>query len=360
MKTYGTLFKARARKIKLIVAAACALFVIDGAWAQYGGYGGGGYGGRGGGGGYGGGGYGGGGYGGRSGGMGMMGGMGGMGGMGMMGGMGGMGGMMGGMGGYGMGGMGGMGGGGQQTVMQGAGYIPGVTDISMQSDMQQMVMDYFSASGVDLSPGLGKSLFYNDRQGILVVRGTMQDLELIEAAIQALNIQPAQVNIKAKFAEIFQEDSKALGFDWYLGNWLMGNGAMGMQGGTAPSYAGAPSPANPSGWFPGSATANPATTLAPKTTDQILTSGLRSSAPALGTFTGILTDPQFRVVIKALEQRSGVEVLNAPELTILSGRQGQIKVTEVRTIAVDIQGNQNGNQGNGNGNANNNNQNVNR
>jgi general secretion pathway protein D len=243
--------------------------------------------------------------------------------------------------------------------MQGTGYIPGVTDISMQSDMQQTVMDYFSASGVDLSPGLGKSLFYNDRQGILVVRGTMQDLELIEAAIQALNTQPSQVNIKAKFAEIFQEDSKALGFDWYLGNWLMGNGTMGMQGGTAPSYAGASSPANPEGWFPGSASANPATTLAAKSTDQILTSGLRSSAPALGTFTGILTDPQFRVVIKALEQRSGVEVLNAPELTIISGRQGQIKVTEVRTIAVDIQGNQNGNQGNNAGN-NNNNQNVNR
>ena len=81
----------------------------------------------------------------------------------------------------------------------------------------------------------GKALFFNDRQGMLVVRATMQDLDIIEAAIQILNIVPPQVNIKAKFVEIIQDDTKALGFDWYLGNVLMNNGSIGGQGGTAPS-----------------------------------------------------------------------------------------------------------------------------
>jgi type II secretory pathway component GspD/PulD (secretin) len=78
----------------------------------------------------------------------------------------------------------------------------------------------------------------------------MQDLDIIEQAMQILNIAPPQVNIKAKFIEISQNDNRALGFDWFLGNVLMGNGRMGMQGGTAPTYNGAPSRANPEGTFP--------------------------------------------------------------------------------------------------------------
>ena len=73
---------------------------------------------------------------------------------------------------------------------------------------------------------------------MLLVRATMQDLDIIEVAIQVLNIVPPQVNIKAKFVEISQNDNKALGFDWYLGNVLMNNGTIGGQGGTAPSYHG--------------------------------------------------------------------------------------------------------------------------
>ena len=110
----------------------------------------------------------------------------------------------------------------------------------------------------------GKALFFNDRQGMLLVRATMQDLDIIEAAIQVLNIVPPQVNIKSKFVEVSQDDNKALGFDWYLGNMLMNNGTIGGQGGTAPSYNGAPTAANPIGAFPGNplATGTP-TTIAP-------------------------------------------------------------------------------------------------
>ena len=102
-------------------------------------------------------------------------------------------------------------------------------------------INYFQSLGVNLDPvaNPGKALFFNDRQGMLVVRATMQDLDIIEVAIQVLNIVPPQVNIKAKFVEVSQDDNKALGFDWYLGNVLMNNGAIGGQGGTAPSFNGA-------------------------------------------------------------------------------------------------------------------------
>jgi general secretion pathway protein D len=67
--------------------------------------------------------------------------------------------------------------------------------------------------------------------------------------------------------------------------------------------------------------------------------------PAVATLTGILTDPQFRMVVRALEQRSGVDLLSAPRVTTLSGRQTQIAVVDVLTVVAGVQaGNQNQNQ----------------
>jgi general secretion pathway protein D len=142
------------------------------------------------------------------------------------------------------------------------------------------------------------------------------------------------VTIEAKFVEVSQNDVKEIGFDWFLGNLLMRNGGLGLQGGTAPSFVGQPSLANPTGIFP-----SPTSPIQPSGTDNVLTSGLRSlnNAPAVATFTGILTDPQFRVVIKALEQRDGADLLSAPKVTTLSGRQTQIQAVEVRAIVVGNQ-----------------------
>ena len=50
--------------------------------------------------------------------------------------------------------------------------------------------------------------------------------------------------------------------------------------------------------------------------------------------TGILTDPQFRVVIRALEQRKGANLLSAPKITTLSARQAQIKAVRVQYIVT--------------------------
>ena len=211
---------------------------------------------------------------------------------------------------------------------------------------------FFTTAGVDFTTP-GKHVFFNDRSGMLMVRATLQDLDIIEQAVQVLNISPPQVTIEAKFAEVTQDDTKALGFDWFLGNTLLKGGSMGMQGGSAPSYgspSGSGSPANPSGVFPGPLPADPisgAFGLSPGTipasgSDNLITSGLRNglNAPAIGTLTGILTDPQFRVVIRALEQRKGVNLLSAPKVTTLSARQAEIKSVRIRTIVTDLDLNQ--------------------
>jgi general secretion pathway protein D len=174
--------------------------------------------------------------------------------------------------------------------------------------------DRLSKEGVDLDPvkNPGKAIFCNDRESMLVVRATRQDLDIIERKIAVLNTAPPQINIKCKFVEVSQDDTKPFGFGWYLGNMLMTNGAIGGQAGTAP------------------------TTIAPNSTNQLWTSGSRISSTSFFTSTGILTEPQFGVVIKALQQRSGTELLAQPEVTTTSGRQAQMKAVDVITVVTGI------------------------
>ena len=234
------------------------------------------------------------------------------------------------------------------------------------------LVNFFKRVGVDLDPkpNPGKSIFFNDRQGTLLVRATLQDLDIIEVAMQTLTFVPQQINLKCKIVEVSQDDTKALGFDWYLGNVLMNPGTNSAQVGTAPTYTGAPTAAKPLGVFPGrlphgteiapgggqlgvAPTYSGAPTAASPLgmfpgsppSGSVIPSGSNSYLSAVRqpgsdgqpfTLTGILTDPQYRMVIKALQQRNGAEFLAKPEVTTLSGRQAQCKSMSVQTVVKGI------------------------
>jgi type II secretory pathway component GspD/PulD (secretin) len=51
-----------------------------------------------------------------------------------------------------------------------------------------------------------------------------------------------------------------------------------------------------------------------------------------GRMTGILTDPEFRKLLYALEQQKGVETLAEPECVTTSGRQTQVRSTTIMNI----------------------------
>jgi general secretion pathway protein D len=113
----------------------------------------------------------------------------------------------------------------------------------------------------------------------------------------------------------------------------MGNGNVIANGGSAPSLTTPVSAANPLGAFPGNTAAS---VIAGSASDQLITGGLRQGAPTVATITGILTDPNFRVVIHALEQRTGAEQLAEPEVTTTSGRQTQMRATDILTIITSF------------------------
>ena len=230
---------------------------------------------------------------------------------------------------------GGAGGGGGATASSGVGGLSYINSPSSQmQNVSQVAQAFFSAIGVNLTATApGRSIAFNDRLGLLFVRATPGELDTIERAIQALNQVAPQVHIKTRFIEVGQDDSSALGFDWYLGNFI--NGKVVASGGSQNSMntAGVTA-ANPTGVFPGNLAngANPSTIIAQSASDQLLTGGLRNTGPALATVTGILTDPNFRVVLHALEQRTVVETLAEPEAVTTSGRQTQMRATDIQFI----------------------------
>ena len=195
------------------------------------------------------------------------------------------------------------------------------------------VMAFFSTLGVNLQDPPGKSVFFNDRLGLLFVKATEADLDIIERAIQTLNQVAPQVHIKARFVEVSQDDSKALGFDWYVGQFNLGNQAVGQAGN--PGSLNVPvSPANPTGAFPG---ATPGQTIVDQG-QQLFSSGLNNAAAGstTATITGILTDPNFQVVLHALESRTGAEELAEPEAVTTSGRQTQMRATKIITVITGV------------------------
>jgi beta-lactamase regulating signal transducer with metallopeptidase domain len=134
-------------------------------------------------------------------------------------------------------------------------------------------------AGLELLPP--KNIFYNE-YGALLVRATPQDLEFIDNFIRLLNLHPPQINIRAKFVELSGAGAK-LAFAAFKE-------------------------------FPNSNSATNATTNT--------TVGVAE----------VLSDPQFRVVLHALEQRDGVDVGDDQNVTTLSGRQAQVQIVDMQSF----------------------------
>ncbi len=270
----------------------------------------------------------------------------------------------GGIGGGGIGGAGGIGGGGGFGGGGGQGtatylqvtpsFLPYITVTNLTLNDNALVSQYFLRTmGINLNTN-GTFVFFNERTGDMLVRATTQDLDMVERVIQLLNKIPPEVQIDTKFASVTQNDAKGLGFQWNLGNFTVNKGAIGAEAGTAPSYSSPPTLANPSGNFPGAGPTGFSTTSAsgsaiplqipPSTSDSSLTgTALRTAPPGspsgpglttLGTITGILTDPQFRLAIQAIEQRDGADILSAPRVTTESGRQAHVQVSDIIDIVT--------------------------
>jgi len=206
---------------------------------------------------------------------------------------------------------------------------------SLKTNATEAARRFFTTAAVDFTVP-GKAIIFNDRLGQLMVRATLQDLDIIERTIQRIHTPPSQLTIEVKFAEITESDSKALGFDWFLGNTLTQNSGLGPQSRLGTSVG----VADTSGVSPAASTDNlqvlSHAPLFQRFYRAASPSGIGTNGPENETSIGVLTDAQFRVVLRALEQRQGVNILTLPKVTTLSGRQAQMKTVNVRYVVTDL------------------------
>jgi general secretion pathway protein D len=203
---------------------------------------------------------------------------------------------------------------------------------------REAAKDWLIANGVNFGPTA--SAIYIPSSTKLIVRNTQEQLDLVEAIIAAGENQNGivQIEIESKFVEVTQNNLKELGFDWLLGQSnVPGSGKVFSGGGTAgtsPAISNADFPFVSPGGAP--IGGNPVTAgnrsggnaISQNAIDALLfgIAGNSALAPGIAALSGVFTDPQFQLVIRALNQKKGVDLLSAPRVTTKPGQRAVIEV----------------------------------
>ena len=215
-------------------------------------------------------------------------------------------------------------------------------------NVNEMVREYFISAGASLDPP--KTVFFNDRKGILMVRATEDDINVIRSAIDEMLNTPATnqtpqalgafghpgvlpstpdaapvaaspppphdarvsapaVTLLVRFTFLPEQSSDELGLDWLFGQSPTNN----------------PAPRT-----------GPATELL-QTTNLTHTENFRIDALRTEGQSATLTEAQFRVLLHTLEEREGVDVLSAPTIKTLSGRRARIEIRDAHTIVSAVE-----------------------
>jgi general secretion pathway protein D len=199
-------------------------------------------------------------------------------------------------------------------------------------------LEYLQSQGVAFPTGAFAQ--YVPASSELIVRNTPDAIDLIDSLVDAaVGVQPTQVEIESKFLEITQNNIKELGFDWLLGPFSMSSwgtfGSGGTQGfGSAPNPAnfpfavgGVPVGSNPvTGGLRSGFGSGPNSAISANSIDALLGNITAGAAPGIFGIAGIFTTPQFQVVIRALNQKKGIDLMSAPKVTTKSGRKAIVRV----------------------------------
>ena len=182
-------------------------------------------------------------------------------------------------------------------------------------------------AGTNAAAAGAPQVLFNDRTGVLVVRATVQDLEIIEHAMEVLNTAPQQIALDVQLTEVTHQDAVRLGFAQFLGTlpgvsyqqkdaYLRGTNQIAVNTNTN-KKAGAPSAKSPSA---------------------ALSSPSAAAAMIGGATAGILKPAEFKAVLQAFERSDDTKLRQFHRLTTLSGRgwQAQVQAVELMTVVTGV------------------------
>ncbi len=210
---------------------------------------------------------------------------------------------------------------------------------------RQSAKDILTAQGIPFPEGA--SAVFNPVTSQLIVKNTAPNLDLVETFVDTLKDKaPKLVYITTKFVEVSQKNTDELGFDWLLGPFnIPGSSGVFGSGGTVGNSPNG-SLTDQSGsyvdfpfTYPGGTPIggnNPisrgmrfgSAAISPDSVDGLLkaTQTVSSVSPGIFALSGVMTDPQFQVVIRALNQKKGVDLMSAPSVTTKSGQKATVEV----------------------------------
>lgn len=202
--------------------------------------------------------------------------------------------------------------------------------------------EFLESQGVNFPEGTGAS--YNPSSSTLIVRNTAKNLELVDMLVeQAFNRSPRQVVIEVKMLEVRNNHLKEIGFDWLLGSW---GGEVQGAGGTSgnaqpntyltqdfPQQVATAAGTTALGFNPVTAGLRSSGDLPGDSIDALLESSINaqpsasSRSPGVFSVSGVLTSPQFQTVIRALDQKKGIDLAAQPAVVTRSGQKASVEIT---------------------------------
>jgi len=183
------------------------------------------------------------------------------------------------------------------------------------------VKEFFEKTGVKFPTGA--SITYNAAISQLIVANTADNLETFERILQQLNVVPNQVEIEARFIEVAQSDLEELGLQWILNDnyeFATKNDGSGQRMQVNANQNGLTQGLRFFGFNSGNLNIEP-TSILTQTANQTMLGGILSAS-------SVLTNPEVTVVIQALSQHGGTDLLSAPRVTTRSGVNAQIQVVK--------------------------------
>jgi general secretion pathway protein D len=204
--------------------------------------------------------------------------------------------------------------------------------------------DMLKANGLTFPEG--SAAFYTPVTSELTVRNTPGNLELVRQMVEDASAGVTKlVKIRSTMLEMNQETVEELGFDWLVAQFNVGGNGVFGGGGTSGNQPGGDQqslsqnfPFVPPGDGQLPVGSNPLTAgnrsgnsaIQPNSVDALLSGrgndNVGAKAPAVFGVSGVLTDPQFQVVVRGLNQRKGVDISSSPEVVTKSGQRAKVEV----------------------------------
>ncbi len=203
--------------------------------------------------------------------------------------------------------------------------------------------EFLESRGVSFPEGATAS--YSKATNMLVVRNTAANHEVVDMLVeQAANVSPKQALISVKWIEINQTNLEELGFDWLLGAFnVPGSNAVFGSGGTNGNMQSAdgassnfpmqfPGTDIPVGQFPMTAGVRSSGEILGRPTldallgENVMNIPVNSRSPGQFALSGVLTDPQFQMVVRALNQKKGVDLISVPSIVAKGGQRASISL----------------------------------